>query len=54
MPEISCQRCLTDLSDADRYQCSHSCTFCTDCVWDLDYVCPNCGGILTLAVAVEN
>jgi uncharacterized protein len=51
MPDISCQRCLADLNDTDRYQCSHSCTFCADCAWRLDDICPNCGGRLTLAAA---
>jgi len=47
MPDISCQRCSTDLTGADRYRCSHGCTFCADCVRDLDAICPNCGERLT-------
>lgn len=53
MPDNSCQRCLIDLSEADRYQCTHHCTFCKGCAQDLDDICPNCGGRLMLTAATR-
>lgn len=43
-----CERCGTDLpADAHgAFICSFECTFCAECVDDLDERCPNCGGEL--------
>jgi len=43
----SCQRCeaLTP-PGGEAYICTHECTFCRVCAWELDRVCPNCSGEL--------
>ena len=43
----NCEKCGRDLTARDEcYICTHECTFCADCVRELEAVCPNCGGEL--------
>lgn len=44
----NCERCDLDLppSSLDAFVCSFECTFCADCVAQMESVCPNCGGEL--------
>ncbi len=41
-----CEHCAKELPpESDEAMiCSFECTFCSDCVGQLDNVCPNCGG----------
>lgn len=48
MPDISCQHCLSDLSHAHKYQCSHGYLSCIDCARHVDAICPDCGEPLSL------
>jgi len=42
-----CESCGTELAaDGRAYICSHECTFCSDCAWRMEHVCPDCGGEL--------
>ena len=50
-PKGKCQRCSASFEDerTDAYSCHHGCTFCGECRnGDLNGICPNCGGELTL------
>jgi len=42
----NCEYCDRDLPPhaTEARICSYECTFCADCVENLDNVCPNCGG----------
>jgi len=43
----TCGSCGAGLIPEGRaYICSHECTFCSDCAWRMEHVCPNCGGEL--------
>lgn len=43
-----CERCGADLpaNAGGAFICSFECTFCADCVDELDEICPNCRGEL--------
>jgi uncharacterized protein len=45
----TCEHCDTPLPPAstEAMICSFECTFCHDCVQQLQNVCPNCGGGFT-------
>jgi uncharacterized protein YciI len=43
----ACESCGAGLTPGGRaHVCSHECTFCPDCAWRMEHVCPNCGGEL--------
>ena len=43
----ACEKCQTTLSPSGvAYICSFECTFCANCVEQMNAVCPNCGGDL--------
>ena len=44
----NCERCDLDLppGSLEAFVCSFECTFCAECVTQMDDVCPNCGGEL--------
>lgn len=43
----SCEKCERSLEqDGEAWICSYECTFCTTCVEEMKYLCPNCGGEL--------
>jgi hypothetical protein len=42
-----CERCNAALADNGvAFICSYECTFCATCTFDMDNICPNCGGEL--------
>jgi hypothetical protein len=42
-----CERCEKPLVGSDEaYICSFECTFCPECMRELQAICPNCGGEL--------
>ncbi|MEN8145630.1 MAG: DUF1272 domain-containing protein [Gemmatimonadota bacterium] len=44
----NCERCDVDLrpDSMQAMVCSFECTFCAECVAQMEGVCPNCGGEL--------
>ena len=42
----NCEFCDKDLppSSSEAMICTYECTYCADCVKQLENVCPNCGG----------
>jgi hypothetical protein len=42
-----CERCEKPLvASEEAYICSYECTFCSQCMRELQAICPNCGGEL--------
>jgi uncharacterized protein len=43
----SCEKCGVTLTAGEvAYICSFECTYCANCVEEMNAVCPNCGGQL--------
>ncbi|HEX4209060.1 MAG TPA: DUF1272 domain-containing protein [Candidatus Binataceae bacterium] len=50
--KTACEKCHKPLAlDDAALACSFQCTFCPDCATQMDNLCPNCSGELTLRVA---
>jgi hypothetical protein len=45
--KANCEKCGRALAPLDEaFICIYECTFCGDCVREMEHVCPNCGGEL--------
>jgi uncharacterized protein len=45
--KTKCEKCRRELKNSsDAYVCSYECTFCAQCAKEMNYICPNCMGML--------